>query len=129
VRLSHPLLSGPQLRRQLFWVVGAPSNPKKPEFDFRAHACHSAAMETHAFGFRLPAKNVEALANALPLVTTTHFVRGLAEGVGHALIVADDPAVFAAALDQFIADAGAYAACAFSPEACFGPLLAVIARS
>ena len=27
--------------------------PKKPVFDFRAHFCHSAPMETHAFGFRL----------------------------------------------------------------------------
>jgi hypothetical protein len=25
----------------------------KPVFDFRAHFCHSAPMETHAFGFRL----------------------------------------------------------------------------
>jgi hypothetical protein len=44
----------PALRRQLFRVVGAPRNPKKPVFDFRAHSCHSAPMETHAFGFRLP---------------------------------------------------------------------------
>ena len=35
----------PALRRQLF--------------DFRAHFCHSAPMETHAFGFRLPANAPE----------------------------------------------------------------------
>jgi hypothetical protein len=26
--------------------------PKKPVFDFRAHFCHSAPMETHVSGFR-----------------------------------------------------------------------------
>jgi len=43
----------PALRRQLFRVAGAPRNPKKPVFDFRAHFCHSAPMETHASGFKL----------------------------------------------------------------------------
>jgi hypothetical protein len=28
-------------------------------FDFRAHFCHSAPMETHAFGFRLRANDPE----------------------------------------------------------------------
>ena len=28
-------------------------------FDFRARFCHSAPMETHAFGFRLPANAPE----------------------------------------------------------------------
>ena len=32
----------------------APS-PPATVFDFRAHFCHSAPMETHAFSFRLPA--------------------------------------------------------------------------
>jgi len=60
VRLSHPLFSGPQpSRRQLFRVAGTPRNPKKPVFDFRAHFCHSAPIETHAFGFRLPANAPE----------------------------------------------------------------------
>ena len=36
-----------------------PRNPRKPVFDFRAHFCHSAPMETHAFGFRLPAQRPE----------------------------------------------------------------------
>ena len=40
VRLSHPLFSGPSL----------PS--PAPVFDFRAQFCHSALMETRAFGFR-----------------------------------------------------------------------------
>ena len=46
VRLSHPLFSGPQ-----------PSGGSV--FDFRAHFCHSAPMETHAFGFRLRANAPE----------------------------------------------------------------------
>ena len=36
----------------------APS-PPAPVFDFRAHSCHSAPMETHAFGFRLRANAPE----------------------------------------------------------------------
>ena len=46
VHLSHPLFSGPQASGQ-------------PVFDFRAHFCHSAPMETHAFGFRLRANAPE----------------------------------------------------------------------
>ena len=46
MRLSHPLFSGPQ-----------PSGGSV--FDFRAHFCHSAPMETHAFGFRLRANAPE----------------------------------------------------------------------
>ena len=34
-------------------------NPKKPVFDTRSHFCHSAPMETHAFGFRLRANAPE----------------------------------------------------------------------
>jgi hypothetical protein len=37
-----------------FFGLRAP--PKKPVFDFRAHFCQSAPVETHAFGFRLPAQ-------------------------------------------------------------------------
>ena len=36
-----------------------PRNPRKPVFDSRAHFCHSAPMETHAFGFRLRANAPE----------------------------------------------------------------------
>jgi acyl-CoA-binding protein len=45
VRLSHPLFSGPQ--------------PRAPLFDFRPHFCHSAPMETHAFGSRVRANAPE----------------------------------------------------------------------
>ena len=46
MRLSHPLFSGPQ-------------RSGGSVFDFRAHFCHSAPMETHAFGFRLRANAPE----------------------------------------------------------------------
>ena len=57
VRISHPLFSGPQPSGGR--AAGAPRNPKKPVFDFRAHFCHSAPMETHAFGFTLRANAPE----------------------------------------------------------------------
>ena len=37
----------------------------KPVFDFRAHFCHSAPMETHAFGFRLRSNAREAKSDFL----------------------------------------------------------------
>ena len=37
----------------------APSPPAAAVFDFRAHFCHSAPMETHAFGFTLRANAPE----------------------------------------------------------------------
>ena len=55
VRLSHPLFSGPHPPAAAFSGCGRAPKPEKPVFDFRAHFCHSAPMETHAFGFRLPA--------------------------------------------------------------------------
>jgi hypothetical protein len=36
-----------------------PRNSKRPVFDFRAHFCHAAPMETHAFGCRLRANAPE----------------------------------------------------------------------
>ena len=60
VRLSHPLFSGPQPSGGSFFDLwNAPRNPKRPVFDFRAHFCHSAPMETHAFGFTLRANAPE----------------------------------------------------------------------
>ena len=48
-----------RLRNSLSPPASTPRNPKKPVFDFRAHFCHSAPMETHAFGFRLRANAPE----------------------------------------------------------------------
>ncbi len=98
-------------------------------------------MGTHAFGFRPPA-NAPDGQKRFPISGALCSERGIDVCVieylrnSHFL---NDPAVFAAALGQLIADADARAqlaaqayACAdraFCPEACFGPLLAVIARS
>ena len=43
----------------LFRVASAPATGKSPCFTSRAHFCHSALMETHAFGFRLRANAPE----------------------------------------------------------------------
>ena len=54
---------------------------RQPVFDFRAHFCHSAPMETHAFGFRLRANAPEGFPISegekrfpisLPLVNRLH---------------------------------------------------------
>ena len=72
VRLSHPLFSGPKPSGGSFFRgAGAPRNPKKPVFDFRAHFCHSAPMETHAFGFRLRANAPEG---RFPIMAKSDFL-------------------------------------------------------
>ena len=59
LRLSHPLFSGSQLSGGSFLGLRAPRNPKKSVFDSRAHFCHSAPVETQAFGFTLRANAPE----------------------------------------------------------------------
>ncbi|MBO0933588.1 glycosyltransferase [Fibrella aquatilis] len=88
------------------------------------------------FGSGLKIKNVEALGYGLPLLTTTHGACGLETHVGEALLVADQPADFAQQLSRLLAGyplrkavgQAAYqlARSEFSPDACFGPLLAAI---
>lgn len=88
------------------------------------------------FGSGLKIKTVEALANGRPLVTTSEGARGLADAHGSALLIADDATSFIDALDtllnsralrqQIAAGALAYAREYFSPEACFGELIARI---
>ncbi|MBO0933587.1 glycosyltransferase [Fibrella aquatilis] len=88
------------------------------------------------FGAGLKIKNVEALGYGLPLLTTTHGACGLETHVGEALLVADQPADFAQQLSRLLAGyplrkavgQAAYqlARSEFSPDACFGPLLAAI---
>lgn len=87
-------------------------------------------------GSGLKIKTVEALGNGLPLVTTSEGARGLADANGHALLIADDAPSFIDALDallnslalrqQIAAGALAYAREYFSPQACFGELIARI---
>jgi glycosyltransferase involved in cell wall biosynthesis len=88
------------------------------------------------FGSGLKIKTVEALGNGLPLVTTSEGARGLTDADGDALLIADDAASFIDALDALLNSpalrqrigAGAldYARKHFSPEACFGALIARI---
>jgi hypothetical protein len=43
---------------------------RAPAFDFRAHFCHSAPMETHGFGFR-PRANTPEGQKQFPMSDTT----------------------------------------------------------
>ncbi|HTR30740.1 MAG TPA: glycosyltransferase family 4 protein [Puia sp.] len=88
------------------------------------------------FGAGLKIKNIEAMANGLPLVTTTHGAAGLEAAIGKALLVADSAGDFIAQLHLLIrsyplrAEMGRngylLASTSYSPEICFGPLLKVI---
>ena len=88
----------------------------------------------HGSGLKI--KTVEALAHGLPLVSTRHGVRGLQAAAGQAFVVADDAAAFVQAVLHLAAHpaererlgqaALALAAQAFSPQACYGPLLEVL---
>jgi glycosyltransferase involved in cell wall biosynthesis len=88
------------------------------------------------FGAGIKIKNIEALANGIPLVTTSHGSRGLEAARENALLVADEAPAFAAALLRLIQDAGlrsslANNACVyvkeqFSIEKCYQPLLDLI---
>jgi glycosyltransferase involved in cell wall biosynthesis len=88
------------------------------------------------FGAGLKIKNIEAMANGLPVVTTTHGAAGLEAAIDEALLVADNASEFASQLNLLIGDYSlrvkmgnkgyTLASTAFSPEACFDPLLKVI---
>ncbi|HEV2483377.1 MAG TPA: glycosyltransferase family 4 protein [Puia sp.] len=89
------------------------------------------------FGAGLKIKNIEALANGMPLVTTGHGARGLEPAKGTALLVAEGPAGFIESLARLVDNAElrislgrnaiTYVKEHFSAEACFGPLLEIIA--
>jgi hypothetical protein len=51
-----------------FGSKGAPAT-RKTVLDFRAHFCHSAPIEMHAFGFRLPANAPKAISCSISSVT------------------------------------------------------------
>lgn len=89
-------------------------------------------------GAGLKIKNVEALGNGLPLVTTTHGSAGIEDGAGRAFLVADEPQAFqrhlSGLLDSFdrrkaLGEAAfQYAQARFTAAACFGTLLEEINR-
>ncbi|MDP9047331.1 MAG: glycosyltransferase family 4 protein [Bacteroidota bacterium] len=88
------------------------------------------------FGAGLKIKNVEALANGLPLVTTSHGTRGIAAAQSNACLVADSAEDFTRAVSFLIEDAAlrqelrknalCYVKQNLSADKCFSPLLAVI---
>jgi len=87
-------------------------------------------------GAGLKIKNVEAMANGLPLITTTHSATGLMRAKGKGFLIADDAKNFAFTLNRLIVDfdhrsrLGRFAHCFiqdyFSQEACFKELLQFI---
>ncbi|WP_295715660.1 glycosyltransferase [Mucilaginibacter sp.] len=89
------------------------------------------------FGAGLKIKNIEALANGRPLITTRHGARGLEPGAGNAFLVAEDMTHFTELLLQLIdsyelrlklsATALEFVTARFSQEACLTPLLNYIA--
>jgi len=88
------------------------------------------------FGAGLKIKNMEALANGVPLVTTTHGARGLEDIQQKGFLLADDPGDFTQAITSLIESkalrqqlgeyAHDYIKDNFSPETCFRPLMDVI---
>jgi hypothetical protein len=97
------------------------------------------AINPVRFGAGLKIKNMEALGNGIPLVTTSHGACGIEGGVGRCFRVADDPAKFGETLQMLIhnfderkrlSDAAiAYISDNFSPERCFSDLLDYIHRA
>ncbi len=92
------------------------------------------AINPVRWGSGLKIKTVEAMAAGLPLVTTPEGARGLEDLAGKAFLVARHPADFAAACRAVLDDESRRVTLAraahqaardrFTPEACFGPLLA-----
>jgi glycosyltransferase involved in cell wall biosynthesis len=91
------------------------------------------AINPVRFGAGLKIKTVEALANGIPLVTTTHGARGLEPAMGKALLVAETAEETVAAIRRLMGDAALrremgdcgrrFIGERYSPEECFGPLL------
>jgi len=91
------------------------------------------------FGAGLKIKNIEALANGLPLVTTTHGARGIEEAAQKSFVLADSPDEFTYQLDELIQNYGLrkklsrsakkFIRDSYSPDHCFESLYYVISRT
>jgi glycosyltransferase involved in cell wall biosynthesis len=94
------------------------------------------AINPARFGAGLKIKNMEALANGIPLVTTAHGARGLEKAKNKAFFVADTPAETIACIRRLLynpdlrKNMGEYGKRFilenFSPDLCFGELLRLI---
>lgn len=88
------------------------------------------------FGAGLKIKNIEALANAIPLVTTSHGSRGLESVMNRAYLVADGAVNFTESVISLIdnyelrlklsKNAYSYVVDNFTPRQCYQPLLQAI---
>jgi glycosyltransferase involved in cell wall biosynthesis len=91
------------------------------------------------FGGGLKIKNIEALGNGLPLITTTHGSSGLERGINSAFLVADTPSEFITAMNNLITEedtrnqlcnnAFEFASDNFNEEICYKPLIEIIMNS
>lgn len=88
------------------------------------------------FGAGVKIKNIEALSNSRPLLTTTHGARGLEKGAGDSFLIADKPEEIIECLSYLIKTPEArvelskkaftFAKQHFSPAQCFKPLMEVL---
>ncbi len=88
------------------------------------------------YGAGIKIKNLEAIGNGLPLVTTPHGARGLEAGMNRAFLVAEDSQQFSDLLMQLIGDyelrkllsqeALQFTETHFTPDVCFRQLLLAI---
>jgi len=100
------------------------------------YGCTDIIINPVRMGAGLKIKNIEALANGLPLVTTSHGARGLEMAANEAFLVADNPDDFAACVTRLIRDgelrkkisrnARCFILEQFSLERCFRSLLKAI---
>ena len=89
-------------------------------------------------GAGLKIKNVEALGNGLPLITTSHGAIGMEDGANTAFLLADTPAEFEGWMEKLLLDyefrfqlaegSYQYAQQNFSADRCYTPFLHVIDR-
>lgn len=88
------------------------------------------------YGAGIKIKNIEALAHSMPLVTSAHGAKGMEDGIDKAFLMANDSRDFVEKITLLISDfewrrglseaAYSYALGKFSPERCYGPLVAAI---
>ena len=137
-----PRLTTPDLQLHLFGNIAAGFQGIRFR-NIRFHGLQTSLEECYQqldivinpvrYGSGLKIKSVEALAHGLPLVTTREGAAGLAELDGSALVIADNDAAFAAAIDSLTGDGAKRATMAaaglahvtryLNPETCFGELV------
>jgi glycosyltransferase involved in cell wall biosynthesis len=88
------------------------------------------------FGAGIKIKNIEALANGLPLITTLHGSRGLVTDSCQAFMIAENSGDFISGIERLITDysfrkvlaenALSFVANKFSPESCYRSILQVL---